>query len=484
MIEKNKNRYKEKPAEYEEDKRTGSRKKKLRGLDFIYLYKRSHVHAKYKERSALKIPIEKPKQSKKKHLIYALPVVLFIILILTIFIDSKFCNLLRLTESIRGQKILIGFQNSAELRPTGGFWGSFAYLNVGSNLADSSLYFETNPYKKDNPLLKETSVDLPRAMQETWPDRPQSFVNANWSIDFPQAAKTIEWYFGQGWNRDSNAVIAVSSLSIIDLLKLTGPIETRDKTVITSENFTEVMSKKIDIEYWDNPQNLKINEPKAILMDLAPQIIEKTKNIPRLTLYKFLLKQFGQGRILAYFNDERQENIAHKIGISGESKPYRVDYLQINNANLNGNKTSLNISQKIKYQTSKDNGKVLSRLTINRTFLNGLYPDVLNRNYTRAVVPIGSRLISASLDAKDITSQIEESSETDKTTFGFWFSTGPGETKTAVLDYELPSEQDKVGNYQLLIQKQPGTLSDYLEIDAFGEQLFNGESNNSVLILP
>ncbi len=478
-----KNKSKEEPAEYEESERTSSKRKKLRGLDFSYLHKRSRVQAKYKERSAQKIQIGKDKK-RKNYLIYALPFVIFVALIITIFIDSKLYNLLRLAESMRNQKVLIGFQNSAELRPTGGFWGSFAYLDVGSDLADSSLYFETNPYKKDNPLLAETSVDLPTPMKETWPDRPQSFVNANWAIDFPQAAKTIEWYFGQGWDRDSDAVIAVSSLSIIDLLKLTGSIEAKDETVITSENFTEVMSRKIDIEYWDNPQNIKINEPKTILMDIAPQIIEKTKNLPRLTLYKFLLKQFGQGRILAYFNDEKQENTVRKLGISGESKSYRCDYLQINNANLNGNKTSLNIVQKIDYRVGQDGEKIHSTLTISRTFLGGLYPEVLNRNYTRAVVPIGSRLISASLDSKDITDQVEENSETDKATFGFWFSTGPGETKTAVLEYELPVGQESIGNYQLVVQKQPGTLDDYLEIDALGKQLFSGKNENTVLILP
>ena len=478
-----KNNPKEEPAENEESKQPSLEKMKTRGLDFTYLHKRSRVKAKYKEKSAQRIQIQKGKK-KKNYLIYALPIVIFVALIITIFIDSKFYNLLCLAESMKNQKVLVGFQNSAELRPTGGFWGSFAYLDVKSNLSDSSLYFETNPYKKDNPLLKETSVDLPTPMKETWPDRPQSFVNANWAIDFPQAAKTIEWYFGQGWDRESDAVIAVSSLSLIDLLKLTGPIRSKDNTTITSENFTEVMSKKIDIEYWDDPQNIKTNEPKTILMDTAPQIIEKTKKLSRITLYKFILKQFEQGRILAYFNNEKQEKIVRKMGISGESKSYRCDYLQINNANLNGNKTSLNVTQKINYRVSRDGEKIHSTLSIGRTFLGGLYPEVLNRNYTRVVVPIGSRLVSASLDSKDITSQIEEGSETDKTTFGFWFSTGPGETKTAVLEYELPAGKASVENYQLVVQKQPGTIDDYLEINAFGKQLFSSKLENSYLIIP
>jgi len=475
-----------KPIAYEEVAARHVKQPKRRALDFGYLHKRSKITASYKNKKIQRISIVRQKTGRRKTgwMYWAVAAVLSIIFICSIFTGTKLYSVLILLKSIKNENILVGFQNSAELRPTGGFWGSFAYLKVGKNISNSTLSFETNPYKKDNPLLKETNASLPTPMKETWIDRPQSFVNANWPFDFPTAAKTIEWYFGQGWQLDTDAVVGISSLAVIDALKLTGPVTLGNGETITSENFTQVMSEKIDVEYWQDPKNIQINEPKMVILDIAPQIIDKVKSLPRYQLYRLITEQLEQGRIVAYFNDPKKQSLAEKIGISGISAPYRADYVSINNANLNGNKTSLNVAQSIRYSVDVNGDKVLSHLEITRNHLGGLWPEAPNRNYTRAIVPVGSKLVSASLEGKNITEQIETNEELDKTTFGFWFSTSAGEAKTANLVYELPIKREQLSSYQILLQKQPGTLSDYVDIKVLGETLYSGENDKSVLKLP
>lgn len=477
----------DKPVKFDQVKISKNESKKKRSLDFGFLHLKKKIAPAHKDLKPQKIAISKPKKVKRnaKTFYIAALGILILVFFASLFTGTKTYNILRLIISLRSENILVGFQNSAELRPTGGFWGSFAYLRIGRNLTDSTLYFETNPYKKDNPLLKETNVPLPRPMAETWPDRPQSFVNANWPFDFPTAAKTIEWYLGQGWELDSDAVIGISSLSIIDLLKLTGPIEMPNNEILTSENFTEFMSKKIDVEYWQNPQNLKINEPKTLLLETAPRIIEKAKQLSKYQLYRFMLQQMEKGHVLAYFNAQDQQRLAEKIGISGSSLPYKSDYLSINNANLNGNKSSLNVSQTIKYSNKVEEAQILSNVEIIRNHLAGRWPeDAPNRNYTRVIVPLGSKIKSAFLGGQDITNQVETNEEMDKTTFGFWFITAPGETKSASLTYDLPIKKERIDNYQLIYQKQPGTNADWVEINTLGQKLFEGINEKSVLILP
>jgi len=397
--------------------------------------------------------------------------ILVVFVLCALVYNSFFFRVLALAYSLKGQNILIGFQNSAELRPTGGFWGSFGILKVKDKITNSELVFETNPYKKDNPLLLKSSEALPKPMSETYPGRNQSFVNANWQVDFPKTAKDLEWFLSEGWGEQVNGTIAISSLAIIDLLKETGPIKV-DDIEVTSENFTQIMSEKIDKEYWQNPDNKVINEPKTILKDLSPILLKKAKSLGYYRLYKFSLFQAKQGRILAFFSNQRQEKLVKKIGISGENKSYNLDYLQVSNANLNGGKSSLNVTQSINYEVKKSETKPLAKLTITRK-LNDNWPNILNRNYTRVFVPLGSEILSANIDGKDITESTDISQEEALTCFGTWFSVSPGDQSVLTYEYFLPFDNENLKKYNLIYQKQPGTLADELKITLGGGELFN-----------
>ncbi len=421
-------------------------------------------------RSDHRISLRGRKNSRVVKFIIGLSIIALAIIV---FNTTAFKELMILYK-IRNKDILIGFQNSAELRPTGGFWGSFGILKVNSDFS-SNLRFDTNPYKKDNLVFKNSTVPLPKPLQETWPDRNQSFVNANYNIDFPQTAKSLQWFLSEGWGEKTDGVIAISSLSIIDLLKITGPVVV-DNTEINSENFTNILSDKIDRDYWLSEENKTINEPKTILKDLSPILIEKSKNIGKVRLYKFLSSQINEGRILAYFNDSKIQKLSNQIGSSGEILSNGMDYLNINNANLNGGKSSLNVIQVIRYNIneSSTSSHPQSNLSITRS-QNNSWPNILNRNYTRVLVPLGSKLLSAKLDDEDITESVEVGEEAGKTYFGFWFSVGPGEAKTATLDYENSFENSNFSNYNLVWQKQPGTLQDTIEIKAADKTLYSGK---------
>ena len=432
------------------------------------------------ELSSVRLKIKKPKRMPSR--IYYLVAGLIVVLaILGIGLqNSKFFAAYNLARSLKNENVMLGFQNSAELRPTGGFWGSFALWQINKNVQDSQILFETNPYKNANQLLKETNIKSPKPIKETWPKTSQSFVNANWSFDFAAAAKTIGWFFGQGWDMQSNGLIGVSSLAMIDLLKLTGPITTSDGATISADNFTQIMSQKIDVDYWQNPENIKTNEPKTILKELAPQILEKTKSISKYKLYKFAVDQMKKGRILCWFSDPKREKDCEKLGIDGSSASYSVDYLSVNNANLAGGKSSLNVTQSFDYSVDNVNGSNQANLQITRA-VNDQWPVGVNRNYTRVIAPLGATLTSVKLVGQDITALVDTVEELGKTTFGFWFTVGSNETKTAQLIYELPFGLKKSSDYNLVLQKQPGTLPDRLKIQFSGKILYEGTSDQNLV---
>jgi hypothetical protein len=401
-----------------------------------------------------------------------------ILIILLITVNSTVFKIVKLSLLTRNSQILVGFQNSAELRPTGGFWGSFAILKIGRHYTDSILRFDTNPYKKDNLIFQKSTIALPKPMAETWPGKNQSFVNANYQASYPEAAKSLQWFLSEGWNEQTDGVIAISSLAIIDLLKLTGEVEV-DQTKINADNFTEILSQKIDRDYWLDDENKKINEPKTILKDLAPILLSKAKRTNKIQLFKLLVKDLNNGYILAYFNDSKMQKLAKELNISGEIYPQSMDYLFVNNANLNGGKSSLNVEQSIRYSLQNRFDKLISSVSVNRKCKSG-WPDILNRNYTRIFVPLGSRLISAYLEDEDITNSINVEQDGSKTSFGAWFSVAPGEDKTLQIFYELPFEKKSLTHYNLICQKQPGTIPDNLTIEIEGSSIYQGKLDKSI----
>ncbi len=83
-------------------------------------------------------------------------------------------------------------------------------------------------------------------------------------------------------------------------------------------------------------------------------------------------------------------------------------------------------------------------------------------------------MILAESAGEDITDTVDKTEEMGKSIFGFWFSVSPGETKTAEITYKLPIKLDSVDDYELVIQKQPGTLPEDLKIQIGDKILYEG----------
>ena len=97
------------------------------------------------------------------------------------------------------------------------------------------------------------------------------------------------------------------------------------------------------------------------------------------------------------------------------------------------------------------------------------------------IAPLGATLTSVKLVGQDITALVDTVEELGKTTFGFWFTVGSNETKTAQLIYELPFGLKKSSDYNLVLQKQPGTLPDRLKIQFSGKILYEGTSDQNLV---
>jgi hypothetical protein len=408
------------------------------------------------------------------------------------------------------KRYLLLFQNNSEIRPSGGFLGSFAVLDIWHGEVTNLEVPAGGSYDLQGSLKKNIISPLPlQLLSARW-----EFQDSNWFPDFPTSARqALDFYYSAG-GPTVDGVVAVNATFISSLLALLGPVEMEEyERTIDSENFLFETQKMVEYDYVAYSQsNSERAEaaPKAFVGDLAAALLERIKGLETTTLLQTLeagQKALAEKEIQFYSPDEATQRIARRLGWTGEVKQTGRDYLMVIDTNLGGGKTDLVIDEQINLNAAvQEDGRIINTLTITRAHhgLSGaIFTGVNNVDFMRVYVPRGSRLISASgftipdvslfespgedwqHDADvlfteentmvDQASGTMVSEEFGKTVFGNWVQTRPGETSTAVFVYELPftissghgliqAVKNKIGlnsgpAYSLLIQKQSGLLN-------------------------
>lgn len=405
------------------------------------------------------------------------------------------------------RRYLLVFQNPAELRPTGGFMGSFAILDVKDGKILNLEVPAGGTYDLQGQLDQYVIPPTPLLLtNKRW-----EFQDANWFPDFSVSAQKILWFYRHSRNITADGVIAINASVLERLLAITGPIsDTKRGLIISAHDALPTIQKVVE----SGPEKAE-HKPKQILSDLAPQFIEHFKNsepkdlIPLLTNLQDAL---SKKEIQAYFIDQTAQNATEQMGWAGKILPtnYNQDYLAIFNTNIHGQKSDAKIKQNISHQAIIDSdGSISDTVIITRTHTGQSQEEMYgapNIDYIRVYVPRGSELISASgftwpdeanfrapesyyktdelLNKTEKELKIDErtgtriTEEFDKTAFGNWVITTPGQTSQIQFTYRLPftihtlngTAQDlwqrflavkKMSPYQLVIQRQSGINSGF-----------------------
>jgi len=250
----------------------------------------------------------------------------------------------------RKMKYLIAFQNNTELRPTGGFIGSFAEMDMLNGEITNIHIPEGGTYDLQGQLTKFVEAPQPLGLiNDRW-----EFHDANWFPDFPTSARKLMWFYDKAGEPTVDGVIAINADLIPALLEITGPIEmpTYERT-IDSENFLFETQKIVELEHekYDTTSEERTAEaPKQFIGDLAPLLLERIQNADMKELLA-IADVIGDGLVekdvQLYMNNTSLQSHISELGWSGEQKEAPGDYLQIVSANLGGGKTDSVIDQQV-----------------------------------------------------------------------------------------------------------------------------------------
>jgi len=365
---------------------------------------------------------------------------------------------------------LVLAQNNAELLPTGGLISVYGLVTVREGHIED-MFFEDAIAFGERWMKAGNYVEPPGPLANyLLKDWSWNLALANWSPDFPTAARQAQWFFEAGGGRRVDGVIGINVTTLEKLLDVTGSVDVPEYGVrVTSGNALDV------IEANTRSPAHPGDDRKAIVALIADEVMEQVLHAKPSQWSPLLdaLEDVGDGKdLLIYFSDANEERLVREMGWDGGLRDGPGDYLMVVDASVNSTKLNIAMEQSLHLDVNLDElGNAHHRLTL--SYLNdlprwqeGRDPELVRRlmlggtygGYVRLLTPSASRLVSATERGRSI--GVEEiSEEGGKSVFGRFFALPSGQEKALQIEYVSPTIVD-IGPdrwlYRLFIQKQPG----------------------------
>lgn len=388
-----------------------------------------------------------------------------------------FPAILKLLGDRYPHRYLILFQNNNEIRPSGGFIGSYAIMDINEGYIDKLETYDVYDIDGSYGTFIEPPEEF-KAFTGNW-----RFRDSNYSADFPISAKKARWFLEKEGGPTVDTVIAINQGLLKDMLEITGPVQVGSFGALSADNYNLLLSYVIEGKVWGE------EDPKHLLKVFVPEFkkaIFKQENLSKIT--SKLYKATEQKHIMMYSSDEEIQGLFDSLGLSGRvyETAENEDYLSIINIATGGTKSEQFMDEEIHHHTYlEEDGSITDEITIKRTHTwnDSIYadwkktiekygftemPDGLidilgrgdNKVSTKIYVPEGSKLIES--NGSDVMTKYDK--DLKKTYFLVSTQTKAGETSEVSIKYELPFKLtfDQAATYKLIIQKQPGSRGSLL----------------------
>jgi hypothetical protein len=370
-----------------------------------------------------------------------------------------------LIEILGGNSVrtyLIEQVNPAELRPGGGFVGSFSVLRAdhGSiTLTDSGNSYQLAATRASPG--QPGYVSPPGPLHEFVPTASWSFVDSNFFPDFQSNAKAAEQFVAPQLKTQVDAVIAMDYYTVAAILKVTGPLAVPGYDItVNADNFVPLL-----IQY-DLEQGYT---HKAILTAIAAPLFQRILTVPPgqwPNLINALSDLVAHRNLQVYFNDPAVEAEMDRFGWSGAINPtHASDFMMETEANLGGTKAN--------YYVSRTYSVSLTRIgeTLHHTVAVDVYDNMPYRYHPGDYYHAFATLYTVDKSFAGSNNLTRGKYPSPNPPAGMhmldgWMNAipgGGGHTR-AVFNYDTPWQVDDRGAAHIYWQKQPGTLNDKIQV--------------------
>lgn len=378
----------------------------------------------------------------------------------------------------RPRRYLVLAQNPAELRPNGGFIGTYGILVLDRGRL-ASMAFE-DVYTLDNQPGMPYQ-EPPFALQDHLLGRASwELADSAWSPDFPTAAQdALRIYTVESGDADIDGVIAITTFALDRLLEVVGPVE------VAGYDGVVVEPGEVTVQALLNTRGEAGSDRKAFLDALADEVLARLFATPadRWEDLLMVVEGIGAQRLaLAWFPDPAEQALVASTPLGGALRTDPGDHVYAVDGNVSpSSKLNLVVDRAtdLVVELAAD-GTAHHAITLtwtNRADATDPVTTALREasegggdrygTYTRVLVPADAELLDAVGESGETFSGVEGiDDEAGRLAFGNYLSISPG---TASLSYTwlTPGVVDMDGTdgrYRLTIQKQPGMRAEALRI--------------------
>lgn len=384
---------------------------------------------------------------------------------------------------------LLLFQNNMELRPGGGFIGSYGTISFEKGRSTDFQIHDV--YDADGHLSER--VQPPYGLQRYLGISHWFLRDSNFDVDFPNDAKEASLFLKKETGQRVDGVVAINTTFLKNLISVVGSVPIPDYHVtVTPDNFyllTETNAEKNFFPGSTQKKDFLRSLTNALFDNLSLQ-----KTLPYENFAHLFISSIQQKDLLFAFSNSAIQNIFTVNGLSSSLWDGRdgnpttdLDFVGVVDANVGTNKANYYVKRSITQSTSIDAAGG-HQTTLDATYTNtstsasafgGDYKD-----YAQFVIPANANLTSVSFDNKQVQTvpavtdpaiftasgfippaalEVNQTIEHQKKIVGFFFIIPQGTTRTVRISYSVPSEIDKNAvsfTYNLRLFKQPGSGND------------------------
>jgi hypothetical protein len=368
------------------------------------------------------------------------------------------------------KEYMVLLQNEMELRPGGGFIGSYAILSFeGGKLLDFDV---KDVYEADGQL--KGHVEPPEEIKLHLGEASWFMRDANWKAAFKSASEDIQWFFEKETGRKVDGVIGVDLAVAKEILAVIGEIYIPDfDEKINASNLYE------QAEFYSENKFFPGSKQKEGFLGLVgSQLFESVKEAnpsDRLKMAQSIIDLLERNEIQLAMNDVKIANNIAQLGWDGGLYEGRcggencyTDYVYVVEANLGVNKANYFLYRNTDLTVELSNNAVTRVLKINyeNTAKNSNWPGGDYKNYARIYIPREANLAEISLyNPDDMTTkkiyrmdEIKVNQIGNKKEIGFLMTVPVTSKRVVEVRYtnQIDLQSKDKFSYLCYIQRQPG----------------------------
>jgi len=380
---------------------------------------------------------------------------------------------------VNGRKrYMIIFQNNMEIRPTGGFIGSFALVTFeGGRLIDLQVQ---DVYQSDGQLVGH--VDPPLPIKNILGEANWYLRDSNWDPDFTISAARASWFLDKEMGIRPDGVVGVDLEFAKKLIGVFGDVDVGDfGEVLNADNFYEKTQFLVEDNFFPGSHK-KEDFLTALARSLSFKISDLKNSIKRLEIAKVILSSLEERHLQIYLPGTDSANKLSDLNWDGSIKTVECNTLNCQafsifavEANLGVNKanffTKRFSSLDLFYFKKEIEFKL--QLTYENSSKEGERLGGDYKNYLRIYTPQESKLVSARiLDSENHeveTINPDQILEKGMSVFGFLVDVPVQSTRKVEVVWKLAHNLnlDEDGEMVLFLRKQAGLSSEPLFLNFY-----------------